>query len=380
MQMTHERAPTGGPEVFGEPKKLGEVTVEREGSRVRAALARHGVVFVEVRGTVDGTLPLPEPAPKTDFYFKFLPAVDGSGFDGDPLLVHCVREEKVRRLERVTGEVILRESAYDPVADLPVLRLLDSPDAPRHPARLGPARTARARVRPDLGRLRGTRRPRQPPRGLRLPAARRRTGGPRGLHGRDDLVLAPRAVAPGLRRRLPPPPELKLVLTEQGSGWIPGVLAMLDYYHGRLLAAARATTAEAKFGVGLAESTGRPPSEVWHENCFVGASLMRPHQVPLRDRIGLDKIMWGSDHPHDEGTYPYTREGLRFAFAGVPQDELAAMLGGNAAREYGFDLDLLDPIAAKVGPTAAEIAEPLPDPPADATSPVFARGASVRVW
>ncbi|MFD3587222.1 acetoacetate decarboxylase family protein [Streptomyces sp. NPDC058683] len=125
MPMTHERALTGGREVFGEPKKLGEVTVGREGDLVRAALARHGVVFVEVRGTVDGPLPLPEPAPKTDFYFKFLPAVDGSGFDGDPLLVHCVREEKVRRLERVTGEVILRESPYDPVADLPVLRLLD---------------------------------------------------------------------------------------------------------------------------------------------------------------------------------------------------------------------------------------------------------------
>ncbi|MEU2618986.1 acetoacetate decarboxylase family protein [Streptomyces sp. NPDC007157] len=125
MPMTHERALTGGREVFGEPKKLGEVTVGREGDQVRAVLARHGVVFVEVRGTVDGPLPLPEPAPKTDFYFKFLPAVDGSGFDGDPLLVHCVREERVRRLERVTGEVILRESAYDPVADLPVLRLLD---------------------------------------------------------------------------------------------------------------------------------------------------------------------------------------------------------------------------------------------------------------
>ena len=107
---------------------------------------------------------------------------------------------------------------------------------------------------------------------------------------------------------------------------------------------------------------------------------MRPHEVPLRERIGIEKIMWGSDYPHDEGTYPYSREGLRFAYAGVPKDELTAMLGGNAARVYGFDLPALDAIAAKVGPTVTELAEPLTEPPADATSPVFARGASVRVW
>ncbi|MFD5796950.1 acetoacetate decarboxylase family protein [Streptomyces diastatochromogenes] len=123
MPMTHERALTGGREVFGEPKKLGEVTVEREDLSVRASLARHGIAFVEVRGAVSGELPLPDPSRKTDFYFKFLPAVDGSGFDADPVLVHCVRHEKVRRLERITGDVVLRESPYDPVADLPVLRL-----------------------------------------------------------------------------------------------------------------------------------------------------------------------------------------------------------------------------------------------------------------
>ncbi|MFI1764735.1 acetoacetate decarboxylase family protein [Streptomyces sp. NPDC020800] len=125
MPMTHERALTGGREVFGEPKKLGEVAVERDGLVVRASLARHGIAFVEIRGAVSGAPPLPEPSRKTDFYFKFLPAVDGSGFDGDPVLVHCVRHEKVRRLERVTGDVVLRESLYDPVADLPVLRLLE---------------------------------------------------------------------------------------------------------------------------------------------------------------------------------------------------------------------------------------------------------------
>ncbi|CAM5356074.1 acetoacetate decarboxylase family protein [Streptomyces xanthochromogenes] len=125
MPMTHERALIGGREVFGEPKKLGEVDVERDGLVVRASLARHGIAFVEVRGAVDGPLPLPEPTRKTDFYFKFLPAVDGEGFDADPVLVHCVRNEKVRKLEKITGDVVLRESMYDPVADLPVRRVVE---------------------------------------------------------------------------------------------------------------------------------------------------------------------------------------------------------------------------------------------------------------
>ncbi|MFF9506040.1 amidohydrolase family protein [Streptomyces sp. NPDC014724] len=176
-------------------------------------------------------------------------------------------------------------------------------------------------------------------------------------------------------------PGLKLVLTEQGSGWIPGVVEMLDYYHGRLVAAAgRAATAESKFGAGLAASMGASPSEVWRDNCYVGASFMRPHEVPLRDRIGLDKIMWGSDYPHDEGTHPYSREGLRIAYAGLPPSEVAAMTGGNAARVYGFDLAALDRIAATVGPTVDEIAQPLKEAPSDATSPAFAPGGSVRVW
>ncbi|MFI6643507.1 acetoacetate decarboxylase family protein [Streptomyces sp. NPDC050504] len=129
MPMTHERALVGGREVFGEPKKLGEVTVERDGLVVRAALARHGIAFVEVRGAVSGPLPLPEPAGRTDFYFKFLPSVEGvgtgSGFDADPVLVHCTRLERFRALEKVTGDVVLRESMYDPVADLPVRRLVE---------------------------------------------------------------------------------------------------------------------------------------------------------------------------------------------------------------------------------------------------------------
>ena len=69
-----------------------------------------------------------EPAPertRTSFYLKFLPSPTGKGFDGDPLLVHVPRRERTRKQWKVDGEVILRESRFDPVVDLPVLEMLD---------------------------------------------------------------------------------------------------------------------------------------------------------------------------------------------------------------------------------------------------------------
>ncbi len=125
MPMTSERALIGGREVFGEPKKLGEVAVERDGTALTARLARHGIAFTEITGTVGEPLPLPGESARTDFYFKFLPAVDGRGLEGEPVLVHCLRRERVRRLHTVTGRVVLRDSAYDPVADLEVRRLVE---------------------------------------------------------------------------------------------------------------------------------------------------------------------------------------------------------------------------------------------------------------
>ena len=119
-------------------------------------------------------------------------------------------------------------------------------------------------------------------------------------------------------------------------------------------------------------STGR-------NNCFVGASFLRPNEAPLRYDIGIDKIMWGQDYPHIEGTYPYTTEALRYTFAGIDTDEVGPMLGGNAARVYGFDLEALAPVAARVGPRVDEVNVPLEHVPADSHSLAFA-GGDVKPW
>jgi hypothetical protein len=69
--------------------------------------------------------------------------------------------------------------------------------------------------------------------------------------------------------------------------------------------------------------------------------------------------MWGSDYPHNEGTYPATRESLRAAFSSWTEADLRRIFAENIATVYGFDLDALAPIAAEVGPTVEEIATPV---------------------
>jgi predicted TIM-barrel fold metal-dependent hydrolase len=171
-------------------------------------------------------------------------------------------------------------------------------------------------------------------------------------------------------------PGLKVVLTEQSSGWVPSVLQMLDHQYGRFR---DPRTAESHFGGELVEQVTETPSHYWQTNCYLGASFFRPSEVPLRYDIGVDKIMWGQDYPHIEGTYPYTTEALRNSFAGVDRDEVAKMVGLTAADVYGFDLDVLAPVAAKVGPTVEAVAVPLDEIPADSLSIAFA-GEAVKPW
>ena len=113
------------------------------------------------------------------------------------------------------------------------------------------------------------------------------------------------------------------------------------------------------------------PSEYWARNCAVGASMLRPDECAVRGTIGVDRIMWGADYPHLEGTHPFTAAALRHTFAGVPTEETARMLGGNAAELYGFDLEALAPVADRVGPAVAEVAEPLDALPVGAPSSAF---------
>lgn len=124
LPMGTEGSVVGGRERWGEPKKIADVVIKRDGNDVQGSITRHGIAYAEIRGQVVEKLPVPEPKHTLDFYFKFMTSPDGKGFDNDPALVYCRRTYWIKSYERVEGEVILRDSPFDPVADIPVKKLL----------------------------------------------------------------------------------------------------------------------------------------------------------------------------------------------------------------------------------------------------------------
>ena len=50
-------------------------------------------------------------------------------------------------------------------------------------------------------------------------------------------------------------------------------------------------------------------------------------------------MMWGSDYPHDEGTFPHSREVIEETFKELTEEEKRKIVGENAAKLYGFSLD-----------------------------------------
>ncbi len=154
-------------------------------------------------------------------------------------------------------------------------------------------------------------------------------------------------------------PRLKVVLTEQGCAWVPPLLDRLD----AVIRGIRDTGATGEIRYGKDHVLPKDATEYFHQNVWMGVSQPGLADVAVREKIGTDRFMWGSDYPHDEGTWPYTREHLRSRFHDVAEPELREILAGNAAKLYDFDLDALAPLAAQYGPTVDEIAQPIDEVP-----------------
>ena len=138
-------------------------------------------------------------------------------------------------------------------------------------------------------------------------------------------------------------PGLKYCLTEVSEFWVPSMLEMMDV---------RASVKHTSGKLGdFRSNLSMKPSEYWARNCWLSASaLFDEGSMAVRHGIGLDRITWGTDFPHPEGSWPRTHEKMRETMTGVPEAELDAMLGGNAIACYGLDEAPLRAIADRVGP------------------------------
>ena len=159
-------------------------------------------------------------------------------------------------------------------------------------------------------------------------------------------------------------PKLRFVITETGCDWVPGLLERLD----RTIDQIRTTgqTGEIRYESG--NKLEHLATEYFARNCYMGVSQPGPSDVAVRHVLGADRFMWGSDYPHDEGTYPFTREHLRQVFSDVAPAEMSRILAENVAKVYDFDLDALAKLAAVHGPTVEELSRPLEHLPDDANS------------
>ena len=80
---------------------------------------------------------------------------------------------------------------------------------------------------------------------------------------------------------------------------------------------------------------GMTPSDFFHRNVYVS---FQEDGLGIKDRdlIGVNNLMWGSDYPHTESTYPRSVETVTRILDGVPEDEKRKILRDNASRVYGL--------------------------------------------
>jgi len=116
-------------------------------------------------------------------------------------------------------------------------------------------------------------------------------------------------------------PDLHMVLVETGIGWLAWVLDELD------------RTAEL-----LREKAPirERPSHYVRRN--VHATFMED-RVGLMNRAvtGIESLLWGTDYPHHEGTWPHTQETLDRLFAELPPADRDAIVGGTTARIFRIE-------------------------------------------
>ncbi len=117
-------------------------------------------------------------------------------------------------------------------------------------------------------------------------------------------------------------PTLKVAMSEGGIGWVAMLLDRLDNIIDR-----------SGYGLGWDER----PADVLKRN-FWFCTLDDPSTIATRHRIGVENILFETDYPHGDGTWPDTQAVVEQAWGDLPADELRMMLCENAAALYRHPL------------------------------------------
>jgi predicted TIM-barrel fold metal-dependent hydrolase len=117
-------------------------------------------------------------------------------------------------------------------------------------------------------------------------------------------------------------PKLRIGLIESGVGWIPWAANYMD----RTWFMQRHWTECA---------IEHPPSFYFDQNVYA-SFISDPIGVELRHHPGGKNIMWSSDYPHSETTFPHSHEVIAENFRGVPDAERDWIVAGCAKRFYGL--------------------------------------------
>jgi predicted TIM-barrel fold metal-dependent hydrolase len=142
-------------------------------------------------------------------------------------------------------------------------------------------------------------------------------------------------------------PTLKYILTEQPSTWVEDTLHDMD------------SIAATQWG-GVKWTLPELPSAYFMRNCYVGNSFMSNAEAHDAVRQGTtDRVLWGADYPHTEGTWPNTVLSVRKAAAGLSDEDLRKMFGLNTVGVYGLDRARLEAVAEHIGPTMDQLRTPL---------------------
>ena len=119
-------------------------------------------------------------------------------------------------------------------------------------------------------------------------------------------------------------PDLRVALSEGGTGWVPYFLERVDYIYNHT----RPWT-----GTDLG---GRLPSEIFNEHvllCFIDDAV----GIETRHHLNIDNIMWECDFPHSDSTWPHSPEVAMKYFGDLPDVEVNKITHLNAMRHFQYD-------------------------------------------